>query len=88
MTESKIKREYFRYRGYVPNGTSVMSLIDGTYEVDSSHKVSQGVPTGCNENGKIISFSDNGYALYIDLFGNIATFNRYSNTWNTKLATT
>lgn len=83
MTESKInKQPALEYRGNCPNGVDARNLGRGIYFVDDSHKVSQGVPQGANENGIIVVFNINRAILFVDVFGNTASFNVYYNVWN------
>lgn len=81
MASSTIKISGLSRRGQYPNGTAPTAVSDGYYVTDSGHLPSGSLPSGFNENGGLVKMQD--IIIWVDIFGNCATYNRYYSAWRT-----
>lgn len=72
------------YRGYYPNGVSVMDVSPGFYRTDGSHLPSEGVVGNTYGTLLILSTDESGYkfVMYVGLQGQSGVFSTLNHNWH------
>ena len=84
VTDTAYKDTAFRHRGFYPNGQSMLTQKQGTYQLTPNNQPSQGRPDNFSEYAALMVMND-GYPiiLYIDVFGSFAIWNSNQVKWIT-----